>query len=423
MLQDNKGRIQIEKSLHMEDAVVSFVGYASSKRPAIIESVSSKGKVLIRSSEDNGRTWKIKEEWKSEESLPNGRVAKQWPPSYYLDPDNHILVEFTARYEEPSKEYVMTFGPEVESAPLPMLTTKIYYRFSRDEGRTWEPQRQLIQKGQEYNAVHWANGVYYGKNSAFPWPLHNIVKLPDGTLVHPICVWTLGPDGKLVTFPDRFGSLAWPTCSMSCLLGRWREDSGDIDWEISNLITVPEYMSFRLDEAAVARLDDGTLLMVIRGDAGGRQAFPGVKFFSISKDGGRTWGPAVPLTYPDGSLVNSPASLPDLFRSSKNGRVYLVANILPNPTRQSDPRYPLQIAEVDQKYFWVLPDRITVIEDRQPHHPKFVRFSNWARMEDRETGNFVLYMTESRIDSLFDDIFCGGAISPHAFRYEIHLPG
>jgi hypothetical protein len=146
----------------------------------------------------------------------------------------------------------------------------------------------------------------------------------------------------------------------------------------------------------------------------------GVKFFAISQDQGRSWGPAVPLRYPDCGLVHSPGSFPNLFRSSKNGKVYLIANILPGPCYHCDPRYPLQIAEIDQTYFWVLPETVTIIEDRQPRHSNRIRFSNWRRIEDRETGNPVIYMTEARADAIIPGT--EGIFIFDSYRYEMILP-
>ena len=187
---------------------------------------------------------------------------------------------------------------------------------------------------------------------------------------------------------------------------------------MSNQITAPEYMSRGLDESAIAEMDNGVLMMLMRGSSGSRQAMPSVKFFSFSKDKGKTWGPPVPLTYPDSSYVYSPACLPSVFRSSKNDKVYLITNILPAPTKGADPRYPLKIAEIDKEYLWVKPETETVIEDRQERHPRFIRFSCWAWIEDRETGNPVVFLTEGWADEIFPD---EGKVITDSYRYEIQL--
>jgi hypothetical protein len=87
-----------------------------------------------------------------------------------------------------------------------------------------------------------------------------------------------------------------------------------------------------------------------------------------------------------------------------------------------DPRYPLKIVEIDQKYFWAIPETETVIADRQEGHPRFVRFSNWQRIEDQVTGNPVIYMTDDIVDRFFVDLFPGGTLVPDAYRYEIKVP-
>ncbi len=162
-------------------------------------------------------------------------------------------------------------------------------------------------------------------------------------------------------------------------------------------------------------------MVIMRGNNSGWQALPGVKFFSISRDGGKTWGPPAPLCYPDASFVHSPGSYPNLFRSSKNGRLYIIANILPEPCRHCDPRYPLKIAEIDQDYFWVLPETEAVIQDREERHGKCIRFSNWRRFEDRVSGNPVICLTEARIDAIIPDPEEQPIITD-SYRYEMKLP-
>lgn len=415
-------RITVKKILHLENAVVASMSYVSPSRPVLFETVqfsgTRKGEVVRRVSEDNGRTWRETETVQKQE--PRGdRVLHRHPPVYLLDAERSVLIEFVTEYER-WREERMTFGPEASPNMLELRTGRIYYRFSRDEGRTWGERKQLIQQGPGHDAVRWANGICYGKNSGHLLPQPQGITLRDGSLIMPVWFWRLGTDGELQRFPDRFGDMIWPATAVATFRGRWRDDLSDLEWEMSNPVTAPEYMTREMDEGAVVELDDDKLMMVMRGDSGARQVMPNCKFFCISKDGGRTWGPAVPLTYPDLSLVHSPSSLPDLFRSSKNGRVYLIANILPQPTRGCDPRYPLVIAEVDPKYYWVIPETMTVIEDRRPHHPKGIRFSNWQRIEDRETGNPVLFMTEARCEAIIPDT--EGTVSPHAYRYEICLP-
>ena len=414
----SKSEITVEKTLHMENAQVRSISYTSKTGLSLIESVIKADRSIeVRKSDDNGKTWKKYADWPEKLRSENGIDYLQSEPSYYLDPDNGFLIEFVVKYEN-RIDSTLDFGPNADRDPLVFRSKKFFYRISEDGGTTWGKEIQIIQKGRKYNADHWCESIWYGKNGGDFNPLH-IVKFQDGSLVIPMTVDFLGKNGKFEKLPDRFGDVLWPNESNACLIGKWSKDGKTLEWDMSNEIRIDESLSYGLCEGSVAQVDDGKLMMVQRGCTSARQTMSGVKFFSISKDNGKTWGPAVPLTYPNGDLANSPASMPWLFKSSKNDRVYLIANILPNAVRQSDPRHPLQIMEIDKKYFWIKPESVTIIADREPQHPKYVRFSNWTQIEDRETGNLWLFMTEARIDDIFKD---EGKISPHAYRFEIRLP-
>ena len=423
-------RITVRKTLHLKDAQVTGMAYMSPTQPILAEALALSGKrqgeVMRRVSADNGQSWSVLPDTETGylfgcRKEPRGdRLVTRSTAAAYLLPDLGILVEFLAETESRLNE-VMSFGPEAAAQEqLEFRTGRIFYRFSRDEGKTWGATKQLIQEGKEYDAVHWAAGVWYGKNGVSPTCLTPPLRLSDGALLLTVYVWCLGEDGGLLKRVDRFGDMTWPTSAAASLRGEWNAARGDFDWQISPQVIAPEFLSHGLDECEAAEVDGGKLMMVIRGGACGWQSFPGVKFFAISRDKGRTWGPPVPLTYPDGSLANSPASLPNLFRSSKNGKLYMIANILPEPCRQGDPRYPLVIAEVDPTYFWVLPETVTVIADRQKGQSDRVRFSNWLRIEDRTTGNPVIYLSAGRVEEIIPGT--PGAILPHSYRYEITLP-
>lgn len=346
--------IRVEKTLHHPQAHVSAIADTSLTRPVLTEWIWTgttapgnweTGRLLRRRSCDNGRTWETVAQEPREEPLGE-RVLRWCQPVYHLDP-NGWLMEFVNRYEWWAGREDTHFGPQAEPDYLPARTGRIFYRLSGDEGETWGPWQQVIQTGSRYDAHHWPEGLFYQRNAASFSELHRVVRLSDGSVLLPISVTLLDENQELVRLPDRFGETIWPVEACACLIGRWRPDLSGFDWEMSNLVVAPEYMSRGLCEPAVAQVADGKLMMLMRGAATARQALPGIKLFSISTDRGRHWGPAVPLTYPDGSFVHSPASLPNLFRSAKNGRVYLIANILPQPCRNADPRYPLAIAQVD----------------------------------------------------------------------------
>ena len=113
----------------------------------------------------------------------------------------------------------------------------------------------------------------------------------------------------------------------------------------------------------------------------------------LSADGGRTLSPVTELRYSDGSRFYSPSSLHRFLRSSKNGKLYWVANIVPKPPRGNRPRYPLYIAEIDEESLGVIRDSLIVVDDRRDTDDKGVQLSNFCLLEDRETLNVEIYMS------------------------------
>ena len=151
------------------------------------------------------------------------------------------------------------------------------------------------------------------------------------------------------------------------------------------------------------------------------QELPSLHYYAISCDEGRTWSEAKPLIYDDGSYAFSPSCLANVFRSSKNGRFYVITNFADGPCINCNPRNKLQIAEIDTDALRIKKDTVTIIEqqDKAAGQPDTIGFSNFRWYEHRETTNIILYMTA-----------CPGEtnppperkVSPHAYRYDIHLP-
>jgi hypothetical protein len=417
--------IEIRKTLHHKNAFVQAIGYTSVSKPTLTESISTEGSITVggedgrtiyRVSDDNGQTWRETGSFNDHIGTNGERTICRCEPMYLCDPDRGVVIEFYNRYEIGPAGYYTEFGPENAGMPPATRTFRLYYRISTDDGESWGDDIAVIQDG--HDEVHWADGVWYEKNSAIAMPP---TRLRDGTIVVPMCVYVLDDNGHMIARPDRFGEVKWPVEGVALLLGRWTDDGAALSWEMSNCIVPPEYMSYALTEPDIAEMDGDRLMVVMRGIATPRQAIPSVKFFSISEDGGKTLGEPVPLSYPDCGYVYSPGSYLDFFRSRKNDRVYLITNILPCPTKASDPRYPLKIVEVDRQYLWAIPETETVIQDRESRHGRMIRFSNWRGHHDRETGNPVIYMTEARVDSIIPDPE-EQPIVPDSYRYEMVLP-
>lgn len=92
-------------------------------------------------------------------------------------------------------------------------------------------------------------------------------------------------------------------------------------------------------------------------------------------------------------LVGSDTSDEHFQRTSEdNGKLYWISNILKENPDGMRPRYPLQIAEVDEEKIAIIKETITIIEDKQKGDSPLVQFSNFKVYEDRETYEFVLTM-------------------------------
>jgi hypothetical protein len=160
--------------------------------------------------------------------------------------------------------------------------------------------------------------------------------------------------------------------------------------------TSPERSARGLMEPEVAELKDGRLLVVWRGSDQGWDGTvarePGRKWFSISSDGGRTLAPVAEWTYADGSRFYSPSSIHRMIRHSLTGRLYWLGNICPAPPKGNSPRYPLVVAEVDERRASPRRETVTAIDDRKEGQGD-VQFSNFSLLEDHETHRLELLLT------------------------------
>ena len=380
---------------------ISAQTYTSPTNYDMLEVRSSEGNNQIWHSEDNGETWELREEFSAREDIGEDRFKLFRIGPFYLDPNNGLLVKFLS-------ETIITPGEAFFGAnPGDAFAHRLFFQISRDEGKTWEPKQQFIQNGPEYNSEHWAKDVYYKKSSIYleipPFP-----KLSDGTILLPYQGW-------LHKDKDKYGAI-----QNGCFLGHWREDLSGIDWDIGGKVYGGGC------EQTTAVLDDGRIFNVMRAQGLVSPYIfpPKLRPYTISEDGGKTWEKPMPFKYSDGSLFTSPAAWSRLIRSSKNGKWYWIANILPVPDKQDDnppkcdPRHPLQIAELDTETLGIKKETVTIIEDKAPDDPELVRFSNFQIYEDRKTKDFILLMMKS-----YSELTKNWLKLPRPnYRYRISLP-
>ena len=102
------------------------------------------------------------------------------------------------------------------------------------------------------------------------------------------------------------------------------------------------------------------------------------------------------------------------MKSPATGKVYWIADILPEPTYNAYPRYPLTIAEFDCERLCIIKNSVRVIQDLPRGALKERRYSNFGHYVDRVTGEFVLTLPEEPKTTWED--YTGDAV-----RYKITL--
>ena len=348
------------------------------------------GKCFQRTSKDNGKTWSnpilVFEPQETEEG-----VIRWGESCLFLDEGKECIFHFYNLHLYPKN----IFSREVQEY------TRIFYRISFDEGKTFSNGKQIIQKG--FNETNWAEDVIYGKNSiaiSFCAPL----KLNTGKILLPCQKVPLeykGDNPFLISYVA------------GCFIGEWKENK--IEWELSQMMKIDPKLSSRgLCEPTIAQLYNRELLMIMRGSNYTIPSVPGYKWFSISKDGGYTWSSPTPLKYDTGENFFSPATGSRLIRSTKNKKLYWIGNIVKENPDGNRPRYPLQIAEVDEEKKAIKKHTVNIIEDKRESDSPFVQFSNFRVYEDRETGEFVLIMARIQERGEKD-------LSSPAYEYRIEV--
>jgi len=417
--------IHIEQSDFLEDAWVRSLSYAALDRDVLIESVLIGQQRefyyyhnhiedprpvlpygLTRRSEDNGRTWTVVERRPHFRPL-RGRVRlEMWGPSFILHPRRGWLARVYASNEDVPGLKAWDKGSPVQHSG------RIWVQYSVDAGLTWTEPEQLIVCGAEYDADHWAPGVWVGRATGFVEAVVPVY-VDDDTFVLPM--------NKAAYEPGRDGLAGYQS---GLLLGRWMSPTS-IEWNGGRYVYIDRpYSIFGADEPCLARLPDGRLLMSLRVQATGQASDPpGRRYFATSSDMGKTWSTPDFFRYDDGGDVYNPGCLGHILRAAKNGRMYLITHLLDRPSPNGQlPRDFLHVVEFDADTLRVRRDTVTVIEGfaQPPEKWDDCWYSNWVWYEDRQTKNLVLFMTGNPGDQGRHDR-CN--VPPHSFRYELDPPG
>ncbi len=331
--------------------------------------------VYYRYSSDYGRTWSAPTARLITEKRPNGTWRKA-PRGVFVDPTGVALafwIEATLPTDDPLEG---------------LRRWTIWYSVSTDGGRTQRFSRQIVHQGPGFTPEHPLPGVYAGKNSYMLGDVTSIpIWLPDGSLLLPIVIAPLAPDGQ--SFYNPTGAYTYHDAAI--LHARWR--GSELAWELRARITADPGKSTRgYDEPTLGLLKDGTVLVVMRGSNDRRYDLPNYRWVAFSKDQGRTFSTPVPWTYTSGEPFFSPSSCSQLVAHS-SGRLFWLGNITPANPKGNRPRYPFVIAEVDRATGLLRKDSLRIVDDLQAGEDPILTLSNFYAREDRQSGDIHLHMT------------------------------
>lgn len=323
-----------------------------------------------RMSKDHGRTWGAPVTIPTGEKRANGMWRK------------HLRVGFvepkTGHYIEFWNEGVLPSDDPLEG----MRQWNLYYRIGVNGTPT-----PIIHEGAEFTLQRPLPGVFVGKNCAM---LGDQATAPiagkDGSILVPIEISHLGPNG------DYYNPGGGYTYTDGALLhGAWKGDK--LVWRMSQLVTADPKRSTRgVVEPTVGILDDGRVILVIRGSNDKRTDQPSYRWISVSTDGGWKFSEPAPWTYDNGENFFSPSSCSQLLKHS-NGKMYWLGNINPVNPKGNRPRFPFMIGEVDTKTGLLRKSTVRTVDDRQPGENEILSLSNFYAREERGTKKVALHMT------------------------------
>jgi hypothetical protein len=350
---------------------------------------------FYRFSSDYGKTWSAPVERRTGERRAAGMLRRHLAGGW-VDPSNGRFIELWNEAILPNDD------------PLEGLKQwNIFYALSEDGGRSHHDVRQIIHKGEEFDARHPLPGVYTGKNAVTLGDTASMpLRLGDGSILIPVEITPIKPDGSLY---NPGGGYTYGDSAV--LIGRWK--GAAIEWEMGDrIIGDPERTTRGMLEPTVATLKDGRVMIVMRGSNDKKTSLPAHKWVSYSRDGGRLWTKPVPWTYTTGETFFSPSACSQLVPHS-SGRLFWLGNISPENAKGNRPRYPFVVGEVDLDSGRLIRDRVRVVDDKSEEDDPVLMLSNFFAREDRQTKEIALHM--SRVFA-FPDGWVGDA-----FLYRIAI--
>jgi hypothetical protein len=335
---------------------------------------------------DNGRTWSkptlvFERNPEKKTSTTNRYSMTMQAPSGPVvigsrNPFTGEVIVFSDKRERPA-------GADPDLPIIFWTQTMLTYAVSRDDGRTLGPARPLVAQGGKFTERHPFDGLFLGKNQTYG--IFKALFLDADTFLVPFQTGVLGPNGKVYS-PHTM------EYSQIVVLKARRKGDGFV-WDSAPPVTLDANTESTRGvlEPAMGVLADGSILMVMRGSNATKPELPSRKWFTISRDRGKSWSKTRPWTYDNGENFFSPSACSRLIQHS-SGRLFWFGNICPTNAFGNAPRTPLVMGEVDRKTGLLIRSSLTAIRDRKPGMHRLTSYSNFHLYEDRITHELVLYL-------------------------------
>lgn len=353
-----------------------------------------------RHSEDNGRTWG---EWqdvhrrgcetKGDDEINTYDGGEAYNPRY-----GHFVSLGMRRifFGGHKKAYERFWGRgEAGFVDHSLLAVR------RDGSDTRAVDLVKYEAGADYDPENWRDPAYTDHNRAYFGC--GVEVLDSGEILFTICANVraccriLGLDVNAV-----FPSCPDIMCGLIVARGSFNEARGNYDLTFARPVVISDLLSSRgVNEPSAVQLPSGRILAVFRGsnveNANWKTRIepgtPAHKWYCWSDDGGRSFTDPAPWHFDDREVFYSASTIAQFIRSARNGRLYWIGNISDHTACGNHPRYPLVIAEVNDRGLLVK-DTLTVIDTRGEGDGEQLQLSNFCILQDRETGLIELYLTK-----------------------------
>ncbi len=336
-----------------------------------------------RLSADNGVTW-VNAPMTPDYMAGLAEGFRRAPTTWVLDPKKGLLVTIVNSLDVPGLD------PKIAEPPIAQKTYYLRYRVSADGGKTWLFEEPIVAQG-NYTSDKPFDGIEIGKSSIYVGDQGCIpLVIKNGSILVPVQTTPMTPEGTAYnpgnghTYTD-----------VLVLIGSW-DKQNRLVWRSSARVTGdPEKSTRGMIEPTLTELNDGRVLMVMRGSniSTGQSvsSLPSYKWYSISKDGGLTWDKPQAWTYDDGTAFFSPSAMSTLFRHS-SGRHFWIGNITGENPQGNLPRWPLVMGEVDGKSAKLIRSSVLTLDTREMADESRGRLdiSHFTVTEDRQTKEIVV---------------------------------